>query len=165
MLIFGENMLCHVIHIFFGFSLGKVNCHLCRICVTNFREGASLPSASSYKRPIMNRVSIDEGNLHIFRKTPNFFRILMKFSEKICLMIMLKVTEILGCTISLYKMQFWKSYREWEANWPPPSLFKVKNRECLLSEEVSSVKWTVLGQILQTQKMQILTPVVLLFFH
>ena len=99
--------VCHVIHIFFGFSLGKVNCHLCRICVTNFREGASPPSASSYKRPILNRVSIDEGNLHIFRKTPDFFRILMKFSEKICLM--LKVTEILGFTLSLYKMQFWKS--------------------------------------------------------
>ena len=132
--------VCHVIHIFFEFSLGKVNCHLCRICVTNFREGASPPSVSSYKRPILNRVSIDEGNLHIFRKTPNFFRTLMKFSKKICLMIMLKVTEILDFTLSLYKMQFWKSYRECEANWPPPSLFKVKNREGLLSEEVSSVK-------------------------
>ena len=53
--------LCHVIDIFFGSSLGKCYCakfHHCRICVTDFREGAFLPPHpwAAPKMPIMNRV-------------------------------------------------------------------------------------------------------------
>ena len=53
--------VCHLIHIFFGSSLGKYNCskfNHWRICVTDFKEAAFL--ASSYpwaapKKPILNR--------------------------------------------------------------------------------------------------------------
>ena len=52
----------HVIHIFFGFSLGKVNCamfHQCRICVTDFREGGLFGQPhpwAALKMPFLNRV-------------------------------------------------------------------------------------------------------------
>ena len=45
--------VCHLIHIFFGYSLGKINCatfHHCSICVTNIRERGPFctpPSVSS----------------------------------------------------------------------------------------------------------------------
>ena len=61
--------VCHVIHTFFGSSLGKLyNCamfHHCRICVTHFREGGLFASPphppalhpwAAPKKPILNRV-------------------------------------------------------------------------------------------------------------
>ena len=48
---------------------------------------------------------------------------------------------------------------------PGVNYFNDSNSKNFDSPYVSSMKWTVLGQILQTQKMQILTPIVLLFFH
>ena len=47
---------------------------------------------------LMKIVNTDEKNLHIFRTTR---RISMKFSGKMCLMIILKVTKKQGFTISL----------------------------------------------------------------
>ena len=52
---------------FFGSSLGKVNCakfYHCRICVTAIREGAFLPPypPAASKKPILSRVKVDVSN-------------------------------------------------------------------------------------------------------
>ena len=56
--------MCHLIYMFFGSSVDKVNCakfHHCRICVTDLKEGGLfgplLPWAVP-KNPILNKVRL-----------------------------------------------------------------------------------------------------------
>ena len=74
----------------------------------------------------MKIVNIDREIFHNFWTTSG---ILMKFSGKMCLMIILKVTENQDFTLSLEDTFFEKPLEEeggGGSNWPPLSRFRVK---------------------------------------
>ena len=74
-------------------------------------------------KKMMKMVNTEEENLHIFQTT---WRISMKFSGKVCLMIILKVTKNQGFTVSRkYDFKILRSI--WH-----PSLFRVISLKPLL---------------------------------
>ena len=57
----------------------------------------------------------------------------MKFSEKMCLIIILKVTKNQGFTLSLEDTFFKKSQGAGGLNWPPPAVLGLTDKDLSLS--------------------------------
>ena len=74
-------------------------------------------------KKLLKLVNIDEENLHIFQTT---WGISMKFSGKMCLVIILKVTKKKGFTPSLENTVLKKPQGAGQ-NYPTPSLARVKS--------------------------------------
>ena len=83
-----------------------------------FQQG----NVKKYKK-LMETVNTGKENLHIFRTT---YEILMKFSEKMCLTIILKVKKKQGFTPSLVNTVSEKP--QGDQIDPPPSLLRIKKK-------------------------------------
>ena len=68
----------------------------------------------------------------------------MKFSEKICLKIILKVKKKQGFSLSLEDKLLEKSQGRGQIE-PPPTCFRVKHVHCVKSVQIRSFFWPVFG--------------------